>query len=186
MRVEGVARADVHEVERQPLGARELQQMIRRLLRLRDWHAVLAGDEFHVRNVARALRRCPWIQLERAPDQLDLGRVWKLLQRALQPALADVAPRARDIRPDFQLQRGHGREHKPDPRRRNRLAARVKALIFAAESAQLSGAAGHGRLTRSAQPMTKHDPDRETDAGSRERTDAETRKLNARVLDAPR
>ena len=97
-----------------PSARASCDQMIGRLLRLRDRHAVLARDELHVRHVAWAFGLGPWVELEGAPDQLDLARVSELLQRALQPALADVAPRARDIRPDFELQRGHDAEHKPD------------------------------------------------------------------------
>jgi hypothetical protein len=68
--------------------------------------AVLGGEVCIT--VPGTLRGRARVELEAAPDHAHLGAVLEARERGLEPPLADVAPRARDVRPDLKLhdQRG--------------------------------------------------------------------------------
>src|SRR5690606_26387316 len=66
-----------------------------------DAHPVLLRQPLadRVRRVTGSVR----IELVAAPDHLDLVAVRELLKRFLKPDAANVAPRASDVRPNFNL-----------------------------------------------------------------------------------
>jgi hypothetical protein len=103
VRVERVARLDVLEVERQAVRGGDADHALDHVLGLRDAAAVLAGEPLRVRLLVSD-RRGSRIELERAPGHDDLVPVGKLGEGRLEPALADVAPWARDVGPDLNLE----------------------------------------------------------------------------------
>ena len=98
VRVQGVHGERGAEVEVEALLAGQLGDPARHLVRLRAEPPgqVIPGGH-------RRARRGVGVQLETAPGDLHLAGVLELAQRALQPALADVAPRADHIGPDLDL-----------------------------------------------------------------------------------
>ena len=98
----GVAADAVGEVVVQALGGGELLDALHVGAHLGlDAGAVLGGQRGE-RRVRLALGDGR-VELEGAPDDLDLVPVRELLEGALQPALADVAPRTHDVGPDLYL-----------------------------------------------------------------------------------
>jgi hypothetical protein len=69
------------------------------VLDLRRRSPVLSRDVLHV--VALADGRAGRIELERAPDDLDADAMPEARERGFEPPVADGAPRADDVGPDF-------------------------------------------------------------------------------------
>src|SRR5439155_26467944 len=74
--------------------------------RLVDAHAVLVGQVDGAVALALALARRGGIELEAAPRHADVVAVGERGERALEAALADVAPGAGDVRPDLDVHGG--------------------------------------------------------------------------------
>src|SRR5690242_9322528 len=111
VRVPGVAAPQVLHAEGQPGLGRTPFHLPLRLAGLLQAQPVLAGQRLDRRRGHPGRRRR--VQLERAVDDLDLVAVREMLQRLLEIPLAEVAPRAHDVRPDLDL---HGRVNAPRPR----------------------------------------------------------------------
>ena len=105
VRVERVAAAHPVEAELEPFAGRSLGHLRVELACPVDAQAVLAGEVLIV--VAGALCGRMRVELERAVGDGDVVSVLELLERLLEPALADVAPRADDVRPDLNLHVRH-------------------------------------------------------------------------------
>ena len=97
----------VLEVEIKAFGASRSGDAIDHGLGLRAVGAQLAGDPAGVVAVARRIGLCGArggrVELERLPLHLYAVTVGELRQCLLKTALADVAPRADDVRPDLDL-----------------------------------------------------------------------------------
>jgi hypothetical protein len=98
---QGVAADAVGQVVVQPLGRGDLLDAGHVRPHRLDTGAVLGRQRGESR-VRLALGNAR-VELEGAPDHLDLVAVRELLECALQSALADVAPRAHDVGPDLYL-----------------------------------------------------------------------------------
>jgi hypothetical protein len=101
MGVEGVARPHGLELEVDPRLGAGVDNPRHGGARLANFVAVLAGDALRVRALAHLGRAR--VQFVGAPHDFDLVAVFELRQRALELALADVAPRAHDVGPDLGL-----------------------------------------------------------------------------------
>jgi hypothetical protein len=99
--VEGGAAAGDVEAEGEALVRRHARQPLLGLAGLLDGHAVLLRQA--LRAIARALRRRTGVELEAAPGHVDVVAVLELLERGLEATLADVTPRACDVRPDLDV-----------------------------------------------------------------------------------
>jgi len=94
----------LEQLEVEPLDRGQVDQLLLHLAHLGLAAAVLAGDHAGAELVAsRRIGRAGGgrVQLEGPVDDLHLGGVLETGQRRLQPALADVAPRADDVTPDL-------------------------------------------------------------------------------------
>src|SRR5439155_26183079 len=101
MGVEGVGAADRLEAEVEPLAGRDVRHLVVHRTRLVHGHAVLLGEVDGA--VALALARSGGVELEAAPRHADVVAVRERRQGTLEPALADVAPGAGDVRPDLDV-----------------------------------------------------------------------------------
>jgi hypothetical protein len=102
--VEGVGVLRLVQVVVQPFLGGEGGHAVVGGLGLRQAHAVFAGQhggDIGVRR-ARGLR----VRVEAAPDYLYLVAMRELGQGRLQPPLADIAPGANHIRPNFNFHKG--------------------------------------------------------------------------------
>src|SRR5665213_144781 len=99
--VEGAAAAGDVKAEWKPLLRRHASQLLLGFAGLLHGHAVLLRQALGT--IARALRRRAGVELEAPPRHVDLVAVLEALERSLETALADVAPRARDVRPDLDV-----------------------------------------------------------------------------------
>jgi len=97
--VKGVAGAGPVEAVLQALRAGDLLDPGHRGQRLRFGDAVLGGQRPH--RVQGLAPRSGRVELERAIRHLDAVTVLEPFQRFLEAALADVAPRTDDVRPDL-------------------------------------------------------------------------------------
>ena len=102
--VERVAGARDVEAEVEPVAGRGLRHAVLHRDGLLAARAVLLGQVG--RAVDAALARGLGVELEAAPRHGDVVAVLELGQRGLEAALADVAPRARDVRPDLDVHDG--------------------------------------------------------------------------------
>ncbi len=66
---------------------------------LRRADAVFAAE--HIEHAILAVARRRWVELKAAPDDRDLVAMREARQGRLEAVLADVAPGADDVRPDF-------------------------------------------------------------------------------------
>src|SRR6266568_2414431 len=101
MRVERIARLRVLEVERQTLTGGHLGEPILTRDRLLTAHTVLIRQPLG--RITSSARGCARIELEAAPHHFHVFSVLTSSQRGLKSPLADIAPRANDVRPDFYL-----------------------------------------------------------------------------------
>jgi len=99
--VERVAATRDLEVELEPVAGGRLRQRALGLARLLDGHAVLLRQT--LRAIAGALMRRAGVELEATPSHIDVIPVLELLEGGFEATLADVAPRARDVRPDLDV-----------------------------------------------------------------------------------
>src|SRR5688572_1817636 len=110
MRIEGVAGPDDVEAEVEPVVRCGLRHPLDHLLRLVARHSVLSPQPRRIgfgRTDGGRMR----VELEGTPDDLD-GAV--AAERALQAALAHVAPGACDVRPDVDAHLPHALTTAPE------------------------------------------------------------------------
>ena len=107
--VEGVAATDEIEPELQAITGRALGHLLAGLFGLGDRHAVFAGQMLGLGSAA--LRGRVRVQLEGPVGDRHVARMAEGGNRALKPALADVTPRAHDVRPDLDI---HGSSNRRD------------------------------------------------------------------------
>ncbi len=101
MCVESVAATGDVETEVKALARRYARQLSLGFARLLDGHPILLRQTLCA--IAGALLRRAWIELEATPSHIDLIPVLELLESGFEATLADVAPRARDVRPDLDI-----------------------------------------------------------------------------------
>ena len=94
------------EAEVEAFAGRRLGHRALHLARALDRHSVLLGQAFGA--VALAFGRGGGIELEAPPRHLHVVAVLELSQGGLEAALADVAPRTGDVRPDFYVHQFQG------------------------------------------------------------------------------
>jgi len=99
--VEGRTAALDVEPEVEPLAGSRVGHRALHLLGSLDRDAVLLGQA--ARAVALALARRRGVELEAPPRHPDVVSMLELGERGLEAALADVAPGAGDVRPDFDV-----------------------------------------------------------------------------------
>jgi hypothetical protein len=101
MGVEGIAGLGNVEAEGEAFLGSQLREPLVIPQRLLARHTVLGGESRG--GVLRPDGRRTRIELEAAPDDLDLCAVFEPSERRLKASLADIAPRTDDVRPDFNL-----------------------------------------------------------------------------------
>src|SRR5689334_8233534 len=105
MGVEGRATARDVKSEVQSLAGRCLGHLLFHVASLLDRDPVLLGQARGA--FALALGRCRRIEFEASPGHAHIVAMLELRERGLEPALSDVAPRTRDVRPDFDVHERH-------------------------------------------------------------------------------
>jgi hypothetical protein len=101
MAVECRATAGYIEAEVESLAGGGIRDLLLHLACALDADPVLLRDPR--RAVALTLSWGGGIQLEAAPGHADVVAVLELGERSLEPALSDVAPWARNVRPDLDV-----------------------------------------------------------------------------------
>src|SRR5258706_13582486 len=110
MRIEGVSRPDSLEIEDQPVGPGDVGHSVDPDLGVARGGAIFLGESSGVPGRTIDLARSRRIELERAPNDFDGVAVGEASERGLEVALADVAPRAGDVRPNVDAELLHDGE----------------------------------------------------------------------------